>query len=111
MVRTRADGDCALDVMCLMRWLPRTSANRKQIRYDCNLFARKHVGNRAFISMLHTLGEMTENLGIWELASSVALLMEGPLEQLVPAINHGDGVGFDVPAEIAHPPARDYSPE
>ena len=45
VVRTIADGDCALDVMSLMRGWPRTLASREQTRLICSLFARSHVGN------------------------------------------------------------------
>ena len=60
--------------------------------------------------MLYSLGDMTEHLGQWELLSSGAMLFDSPMEQRVLAIHHGHGVGFDVPAEIAHSPAREYSP-
>ena len=54
VVRSIVDDDCALDVMCLMLGKPRTLASRKEIRYECSRFARRHVRNRALISMLNT---------------------------------------------------------
>ena len=99
--------------MCLMLGEPRTLASRNKIRYECSHFARTHVGNRAFIAMLNTTGEMTEHLGMLELTASGRLLMTPPPEELALAIHHGDGDGAAVvvPTESAPPPARDYSPE
>jgi len=111
VVKTIADGDCGLDAMCLMLGVPRTLASRRTIRHDCSKFARTNVGNRALIAMLHTTGEMHENLGLYELLPSGVSLMTSLLEEPAPAIHHGDGVCVPVPTDIAPPPARDYSPE
>ena len=92
VVRTIADGDCALDVMCLMLGKPRTLASRQEIRLECCTFARRHVANRAFISMLNQTGEMAVHLGLYELESAGACLMTSPVEAPVVATNHGDGV-------------------
>ena len=40
-------------------------------------FALKHVGNRAFIAMLHSVGELTTHLGLFELGSAGAELVVG----------------------------------
>ena len=40
-------------------------------------FALKHVGNRAFIAMLHSVGELTTHLGLFELDSAGAELVVG----------------------------------
>ena len=63
--------------------------------------------------MLNVTGEMSENLGLYELLPSGVLLMTSLLEAPAPAIHHGhgDGVSVHVPTDIAPPPARDYSPE
>ena len=111
MLKTAADGGCALDAMCLMLGLPRTLASRKTIRHECANFARTHIENRALNAMLHTTGEMSEHLGLEELEASGGLLMTSLLEVPAPAIHHGHGddVSVHVPAGIA--PAREYSPE
>ena len=61
--------------------------------------------------MLNTTGEMTEHLGLYEVPAAEVVLLISPLEDLEPAINHGDGVCVDVPTDIPLPPARDYSLE
>ena len=91
VVKTIADGDCALDAMCLMLGVPRTLASRKTIRRECGLFARSHIENKALVAMLHTTGEMSEHLGLEELEASGGLLMTSLLEVPAPAIHHGHG--------------------
>lgn len=111
MVRTIADGDCALGVMCLKLGKPRTLASRKGIRHECIIFARRQAARRALIAMLNVLGELKEHLEPYELDAAGVVLMTRPQEEIVLAINHGDGVSLDVPTDIALPTARDYSPD
>ena len=47
VMETIADGDCVLDVMCLMVGCVRDMASRRNLRSAMCAFALKHVGNRA----------------------------------------------------------------
>ena len=68
--------EIGLDVMCLMLGMKRSKENRLLIRSEMARFALKHVGNRAFIAMLHTVGELTDHLGLFGLESSGVNLLE-----------------------------------
>ena len=105
---------CALDVMSLMLGMSRNLASRRAIRTEICAFARKHIANRAFIAMLHELGELTVHLGLHELESAGASLMavesHGDDEALVVA-NHGGGVLVQMSADPPLPSDRVFSAE
>ncbi len=68
-------------------------------------FALKHVGNRAFIAMLHGVGELTTHLGLFELGSAGAeLVVSAALEE-----HHGDGGGALVVAGTPEAAQRNFS--
>ena len=95
IVQTVVDGDCGLDTMCLMLGWKRCKQNRDSLRSEMAAFALKHVGNRAFIAMLHSVGELTTHLGLFELASAGAALVVGGSVELAMSSaleeHHGDG--------------------
>ena len=95
---TVCDGDCGLDVLCLMSGLSRCRLQRDSLRTELSAFVLKHAGNRALISILFQLVEVTEHLGLFELAASGA-------EFVVDDAHHGDGVA---PRPIR---ARDFTEE
>jgi len=104
---TVADGDCGLDVMCLMLGCKRCKHNRDSLRSEMAAFALKHVGNRAFIAMLHSVGELTTHLGLFELGSAGAeLVVSSALEE-----HHGDGGGALVDAGTPEAAQRNFSDE
>ena len=111
VLKTVADGDCALDAMCLMLGSPRTLASRETIRHACAGFAGTHINNKALIAMLNRTGEMTEHLGLDELETSGGMLMTSLLEVSAPAIHHGHGDVLSVHVPAGIPPAREYKPE
>ena len=75
VAKTVADGDCGLDVMCLMLAWKRCKHNRDVLRNELCAFALKHMGNRAFVAMLHEVGELRTHLGLFELDSAAAALL------------------------------------
>ena len=91
------DGDCGLDVMCLMLAWKRSRENRCLLRKELGVYALKHVGNRAFVAMLHEVGELKTHLGFYELESAGALLIESHHgDGAVLESHHGDGVQLAV---------------
>ena len=95
---TVCDGDCGLDVLCLMGGLSRCRLQRDSLRTELSAFVVKHAGNRALISILFQLVEVTEHLGMFELAAAGA-------ELVVDDAHHGDG---EAPRPIR---ARDFTEE
>ena len=95
---TVCDGDCGLDVLCLMGGLSRCRLQRDSLRTELSAFVLKHAGNRALISILFQLVEVTEHLGLFELAAAGA-------ELVVDDAHHGDG---EAPRPIR---ARDFTEE
>ena len=81
---TVCDGDCGLDVLCLMSGLSRCRLQRDSLRTELSAFVVKHAGNRALISILFQLVEVTEHLGLFELAAAFTELLAGDA-------HHGDG--------------------
>ena len=75
IVKTVADGDCGLDVMCLMLGWRRCKQNRDLLRNELCAFALMHIANRAFVAMLHEVGELREHLGLFELDSAGKALL------------------------------------
>ena len=70
--------------------------NRDTLRTELAAFALKHIGNRAFVAMLFSLGELTSHLGLFELDSAGAELLAAGAELVVGAAkesHHGDGGG------------------
>ena len=84
VAKTVTDGDCGLDVMCLMLAWKRCKQNRDLLRNELATFALKHKANRAFVAILHALGELTTHLGLYELDSAGAALFADD-------VHHGDG--------------------
>ena len=60
---TVCDGDCGLDVLCLMGGLSRCRLQRDSLRTELSAFLVKHAGNRALSSVLLQLVEVKEQLG------------------------------------------------
>ena len=71
------DGDCGLDVMCLMLAWKRCKHNLGFLRSEMAAFALQHVGNRAPFAMMHSVGELTTHLGLSGLGSVGAKLPVG----------------------------------
>ena len=124
IVRTISDGDCGLDAMCLMLGWNRCKQNRDRLRSELAAFALKHIGNRAFIAMLHTLGELSSHLGLFELESAGAeMLADSGAAEVVPAIgaelvvaaakksHHGDGGAPLVDAAASEAKQQNFSDE
>ena len=78
IIDTCRDGDCGLDVMCLMQGQPRGIVSRQAIRGDLAAFVHKHRENKALLHMLKGLGELTglEDLGEMDLSADAARLMD-----------------------------------
>ena len=78
-------------------------------------FALNHIGNRAFIAMLHTVGELTTHLGLFELDSTGAELVVGVGAELVVGAaqesHHGDGGAPLVNAGTPEATQRNFSDE
>ena len=84
VTRTVAEGDCGLDVLCLMSGVSRCRLQRDSLRTELSAFIVKLAGNRQFISILVQSVEATEHLGLFELAAAGAELVVGDA-------HHGDG--------------------
>lgn len=104
IIETICDGDCALDVMSLMCGMQRRATSRMTLREQLSRFLLSNAGNRALISSMFQLGEVSEHLGLYELESSGAALTrpadsspapwhheEGRQGSCEPA-RHGDGM-------------------
>ena len=81
---TIRDGNCAFDVMCLMLGWKRLEENRRLLRCELGTFALKHVGKRAFVAMLSSVGEVKEHLGLFELGSAGVSLLEDGFQETLP---------------------------
>ena len=81
-----SNGDCGLDVMCLMLGWARSLANRTLIRNELAQLALDRGANRALILMLFQTGELTVHLGQINIASAGASLLSGPSHELVSAL-------------------------
>ena len=81
-----------------MGGLSRCRLQRDSLRTELSAFIVKHSGNRALISILFQLVEVTEHLGLLELAAAGA-------ELVVDDAHHGDG---EAPRPIR---ARDFTEE
>ena len=103
IVKTIANGDCGLDVMCLMLDWSRCDQNRNVLRSEMAAFALRHLGNRAFIAMLAGVGESRTHLGLIELGQTGAEL----LEEAQP----GDGDGPPAGAGTPEAAQRHFSDE
>ena len=78
-------------------------------------FALKHIGNRAFIEVLYTLGELASHLGFFELESAGAELVVGAGTELVVSAaqgsHHGNGGGAHVDAAVPEAMQRGFNDE
>ena len=97
------DGDCGLDVICLMLAWKRCKQNRDLLRNELGAFALKHMGNRAFVATMHAVGELRTHLGLFELDSAgAALLAES---------HHGDDAAPPAVPQTPDASARHFSDE
>ena len=107
VIETIADGNCGIDVMCFMLGLPRQTEVRRGLRWDIGAFVLEHLGNRALIAALWTLGEIGEHVGLFELKAAGANLLSD-----VP--RHGGGSSsshIDGSAGAGPEPARVFTDE
>ena len=117
IVKTVADGDCGLDVMCLMLGWERSMRTRQKLRSDICAFALRHIGNRAFIEMMSRVGELTTHLGLYELESAGSELFEGEdaasklVVDAASETHHGDGGAATVDARTPETTQRNFSDE
>ena len=124
VMETIGDGDCGLDAMCLMLARRLCKQKRDSLRSALAPFAFKHIGNRAFIAMLHSVGELSSHLGLFELESAGAeMLADSGAAELVPAIgaelvvdaakesHHGEGGGPLIDLATADATQRNFSEE
>ena len=88
-IGTIADGTCGLDVMCWMLGLKRDSAHRQVLRCNLSAFVLRHVGNRALVQSLFTLGEADKQLGLFELTDAGAVVLADAGHDA--SASHGDG--------------------
>jgi len=92
VIETIADGNCGLDVMCLMLGLRREAQVRQSLRIDMGAFLLAHIGNRAMISSMYLLGEVDRHIGLFELEAAGAILLAGEVgHDHTDAESHGDG--------------------
>ena len=75
LLQTTVDGSCGLDVMCVVLGLKRERLVRKCFRLELVSFVLKHIGNRASATFMHALGEVSMNIGLFELAAAGAVLL------------------------------------
>ena len=108
---TVMDGDCGLDVMCLMLAWKRCKMNRCLLRRELSAFALKHLGNRAFVAMLYGVGELRTHLGLFELDSAGATLFADETQEAVQELHHGDGAAPAVVPQSPDARARHFSDE
>ena len=112
VIETVAEGDCGLDVACMMLRQPRGRLRRNTLRCELCAFALEHVGNRALVACLHGLGEFKANLGFFDLESSAELLLarlhhgSGENAFVAEAGHHGDG---DAVVPAAPAPETDHT--
>ena len=112
IAKTVADGDCGLDVMCLMLAWKRSKLNRDLLRLELAAFALKHMGNRAFVAMLHGVGELRTHLGLVELDSAGKVLLADELHQeSLQELHHGDGAAPPAALQTLDASARHFSDE
>ena len=97
VIQTVANGDCGLDVACMMLRQPRGELQRNALRTELCDFAFKHCSNRSLVASLHGLAEIPCNLGFFSLEESAAVLLQrvdhGSVETglVAEAEHHGDG--------------------
>ena len=84
VIETVADGDCGLDTKCLMLGLQREREVRRALRWEMGAFLLRHIGNRALLSSMFSLGEVSKHNGLFELEAAGAVL-------LADKERHGDG--------------------
>jgi len=111
LVQIVCDGDCGLDVMCLMLGWTRAKQNRNLLKSEMAAFALKHIGNRAFIAMLSHVGELNALLGFFQLDSAGAELIEGDAQDSAQASHHGNGGAAIVVARTPEATQRNFSDE
>ena len=87
VIPTVVDGDCGLDVQCLMLGARRHRDVRTTLRWELSTFFLRHTGNRALIASMFHMGEVAEHLGLFELAAAGASLLVDDTH------HHGDGDG------------------
>mgnify|MGYP003310695744 CR=1 FL=1 len=95
MVPTVTDGDCGVDVQSIMLGVPRTRRFRDLLRTELCDFAIRHVGNRALIACLFAVGDLSDHIGLFELAAAGAqMLVNDPQhgDDDGDEAHHGDGV-------------------
>ena len=63
VVKTVADGDCAIDVMCLAGGMQRAVANRQRLRLELASFLIDHVADARFQEAFCLCGELPEGDG------------------------------------------------
>ena len=91
VVPTVLDGDCGLDVMCLMSGAPRRAAMRTSIRHELCSFALAHAGNRALVAAMWSTAELQHHLGLHSLEEPGALLFSESRGDGLAARGHGSG--------------------
>lgn len=115
IVNTVANGDCGLDVMCLTIGWRRCKQHRDVLRYEMAAFALKHVGNRASIAMLHSVGGLTTHLGLFELGSAGVEMFVGAIVELAVSsaleVHRGYGGRALVDAGTLEAAQRNFSDE
>ena len=114
IIDTCRDGDCGLDVMSVMRGLPRGLVSRQAIRGDLADFVHKHRENKALLHMLKGLGELTEHLGENDLDADAARLTDLTVQlhgDGALSLHHGDGEVPPVPYEPPQVETREYTEE
>ena len=70
VIQIVADGNCGLDVCCMMLHQLRGRLQRNKLREELSAFALQHAGNRALVASLSGLGEVKKHLGLYELENS-----------------------------------------
>ena len=96
LLQTVADGDCGIDVCTMILGWERTPANRQKVRDRLCDAAYKSRGNRAFIWLMHSSGEITNHMGLHALDESYCELLEMHGHRAAFAGHHGDGVGLSL---------------
>ena len=107
VISTIADGNCGLDAMCIMLGLQRTAMACEALRLDIALFVLKHNANRALISALYHLQEVSRHMGHFELEHAAIPLF--PDETIRGDGDDDSSIGAQNDAIAV--PAREYTQE
>ena len=102
VIETIADGDCGLDVMCLMLGFDREKNVRQRLRLELSAFLLQHIGNRALIASFYQMAEVKQHMGLFELQVAGDALLASDLDGRGGGGDDFDGHGGGSSSIISH---------